>query len=283
MLDVLLDTLLDAAKLLPFLFLTYFVMEYFEHRLGEKMQRALTAGKDKWFMPAVGSLCGCVPQCGFSAAASGLYAGRVISLGTLIAIYLSTSDEMLPIMISQQVGAGLILKVMGFKVVFGMIAGIVIDIFARRKSAAEGNGIHDLCEHDHCHCERGIWVSALRHTLSIFIYIVVIIFALNTAIYLIGEDNIKNVFFNTPVVGELVSGLVGLIPNCAASVIITELYLGGMITFGGMMAGLFVGAGVGLLILFRVNKNIKQNAYIVLLLYVTGVIGGIALELAGIT
>ncbi len=282
MTDVILDTLLDTAKLVPFLFLTYLLMEYLEHRIGEKMQSSLENGKTKWYMPVFGSLCGCVPQCGFSTAASGLYAGRVISLGTLIAIYLSTSDEMLPIMISHGEKIYVILSVIGVKIVYGMICGIIIDLFARRAHAHSGEHIHEICEHDHCHCEKGIWVSALRHTLSISLYILILVFVLNTAVYFIGEDNLKHVFLNIPVLGELVSGLVGLIPNCAASVIITELYIEGVINFGSMMAGLFVGAGVGLLVLYRVNKNIKQNLSITCLLYAIGVLGGIIINLTGL-
>jgi hypothetical protein len=282
MTDVILDTLLDTAKLIPFLFVTYLLMEYLEHRIGEKMQRALENGKRKWFIPVIGSLCGCVPQCGFSAAASGLFAGRVISMGTLIAIYLSTSDEMLPIMISHGTKVEIVFTVIGIKLVFGMICGIVIDLFARKGAQESGEHIHDLCEHDHCHCENGIWVSALRHTLSITIYIFLFVFVLNTAIFLIGEDNLKHIFLNIPVVGELISGLVGLIPNCAASVMITELYLEGVINFGSMMAGLFVGAGVGLLVLYRVNKNLKQNIFITALLYAAGVTGGLLIDLTGI-
>ena len=286
MIDVLLDTLIDTAKLLPFLFLSYLAMEYMEHKLGEKMQNALETGKDKWFMPALGSLCGCVPQCGFSAAASGLYAGRVISLGTLIAIYLSTSDEMLPIMISRGENAKTVIAVILLKVVYGMLCGILIDLFARKRVRANDNnaaGIHELCEHDHCHCEKGIWFSALKHTLQISLFILIIVFAINTAIFLIGEESIKSVFLNAPVVGELVSGLVGLIPNCAASVMITELYLNGLIGFGSMMAGLFVGAGVGLLVLFRLNNNLKQNLIITGMLYAVGTIGGLIIDLTGLT
>lgn len=284
MADVIIDTLIDTAKLLPFLFLSYLVMEYFEHKLGEKMQSALASGKDKWFMPVIGSLCGCVPQCGFSAASSSLYAGRVISLGTLIAIYLSTSDEMLPIMISEGTGAKLILTVIAIKIVYGMACGVIIDLIYRKRAAAGSEQhIHDLCEHDHCHCENGIWLSALKHTLSIALFVLIIIFAINTAIYLIGEDNIKQIFIDIPVVGELIAGLFGLIPNCAASVMVTELYLSGIINFGSMMAGLFVGAGVGLLILYKVNKNIKHNLIITALLYAIGVLGGIIIDLCGIT
>ena len=282
MTDVILDSLIDTAKLIPFLFVTYLLMEYLEHRIGVKMQHALENGKRKWFIPVIGSLCGCVPQCGFSAAASGLFAGRVISMGTLIAIYLSTSDEMLPIMISHGTKLEIVFTVIGIKLVFGMICGIVIDLFARKDAQESGDHIHDLCEHDHCHCENGIWVSALRHTLSITIYIFLFVFVLNPAIFLIGEDNLKHIFLNIPVVGELISGLVGLIPNCAASVMITELYLEGVINFGSMMAGLFVGAGVGLLVLFRVNKNLKQNVLITALLYAVGVLGGLIVDLTGI-
>ena len=284
MTEVIKDTIIDTVKLIPFLFLSYLVMEYFEHKIGERMQHALAAGKDKWFMPVLGSLCGCVPQCGFSAASSSLYAGRVISLGTLIAIYLSTSDEMLPMMISEGTGATLIFTVLGIKIVYGMICGIIIDLIYRRKSQVnEDRSIHDLCEHDHCHCENGILLSALKHTLNIVIFVFLIVFSINTVIFLIGEENIEHIFIDIPVLGEFIAGLFGLIPNCAASVMVTELYLSGIINFGSMMAGLFVGAGVGLLILYNTNKNIRQNLFITALLYASGVAGGVIIDLCGIT
>lgn len=279
MLDIILDTLLDALKLLPFLFLTYLLMEFIEHKMGEKTEKIIhRSGR---LGPLFGSLCGCVPQCGFSAAASNFYACRVITLGTLISVYLSTSDEMLPIMISERAGAKLIFAVIGIKIVYGMLIGFAIDLIVIRKN--ESPRIHELCEHEKCHCEDNIFIPALRHTGEIILYIVIISLILNTVIYYVGEENIKSIILDKPVLGEVISGIVGLIPNCAASVIITELYLEGLLGFGSLMAGLFVGAGVGLLILFKVNRSIKESFAVLGLLYATGVIGGLIISLLGIS
>ncbi|MBD5444600.1 MAG: arsenic efflux protein [Lachnospiraceae bacterium] len=283
MLDVILDTLLDCVKLLPFLFLTYLAMEYIEHKAGERIQE--TIKKSGKCGPLIGSILGAFPQCGFSAAASNLYAARIITLGTLISIYLSTSDEMLPILISQQVGAAMIWKILGIKVLIGMAAGFLIDIVMNLflKKEKEALQIEQLCEHHHCQCEKGIVKSALRHTIEIFIYLLLITFILNIFITLIGEDFLANLLLNRPLIGEVIAGLVGLIPNCAASVVITQLYLNGILNEGAMMAGLLVGAGVGILVLLRVNDRPKDNVRIIALLYVLGVAAGIVVELLGIT
>lgn len=283
MLDIIFDTLLDCVKLLPFLFLTYLAMEYIEHKAGERIQE--TIKKSGKCGPLIGSILGAFPQCGFSAAASNLYAARIITLGTLISIYLSTSDEMLPILISQQVGAAMIWKILGIKVLIGMAAGFLVDIVLNMflKKEKEALQIEQLCEHHHCHCEKGIVKSALRHTVEIFIYLLLITFVLNIFITLIGEDFLANLLLNRPVIGEVIAGLVGLIPNCAASVVITQLYINGIIGAGAMMAGLLVGAGVGILVLLRVNDRPKENVRIIALLYLLGVISGIIVELLGIT
>ncbi len=283
MLDVILDTLLDCVKLLPFLFLTYLAMEYIEHKAGERIQE--TIKKSGKCGPLIGSILGAFPQCGFSAAASNLYAARIITLGTLISIYLSTSDEMLPILISQQVGAAIIWKILGIKVLIGMASGFLIDIVLNMflKKEKEALQIEQLCEHHHCQCEKGIIKSAFRHTIEIFIYLLLITFLLNIFIAFIGEDFLANFLLDRPVIGEVIAGLVGLIPNCAASVVITQLYLNGILSEGAMMAGLLVGAGVGILVLLRVNDKPRDNVRIIALLYALGVAAGIIVELLGIT
>ncbi|MBO5210180.1 MAG: arsenic efflux protein [Lachnospiraceae bacterium] len=280
MLEIVLETLLDSLKLLPFLFVTYLAMEYLEHKAGNKMQIAIQ--KSGKFGPIIGSVLGAFPQCGFSAAASNLYAGRIITMGTLIAIYLSTSDEMLPILISENVAMSTILKILATKIIFAMCAGFLID-FAFAKKKNEKMEIEHLCEQHHCHCEKGILKSAVHHTLEIFVYIFLISLALHVVIHLVGEDFLANLILNRPVVGELLAGLVGLIPNCASSVVITQLYLEGVIGAGAMMSGLLVGAGIGILVLLRVNDKPKENAQIIGLLYVIGVVSGILIELSGIT
>lgn len=269
----------DTLKLVPFLFLTYLLMEYIEHRTTDKVKKVIHKSGNAG--PFIGGLLGAVPQCGFSASAASLYAGRVISLGTLISIFLSTSDEMLPILISEKADIRLILQILGMKVCIGMVAGFVIDFVMRlnKKPQNEKLKIHDMCEHGHCHCEKSIWKSALKHTLQIVIFILLVNLALNCVIEFIGEESLADLFFTKPVIGELVAGLVGLIPNCASSVVITQLFLEGVIGYGAMMSGLLVGSGVGVLVLFKVNESLKDNLKILALLYVIGACSGILLGL----
>lgn len=277
MLDLLLDALLDTLKLIPFLLLTYLAMEYLEHRTGEKTQTLIKkAGR---FGPVIGGVLGVVPQCGFSAAASNLYAGRVISLGTLMAIYLSTSDEMLPILISEHAPFGTILRILLAKALIGILAGLLIDLLIHRKGREEHQHIHDICEHEHCHCEEGILKSAVSHTLQIALFILIIGLTLNLLLYFAGEDLLANLILNHPVAGPLLASLVGLVPNCAGSVVVTKLYLEEVIGVGAMLAGLLTGSGVGLLILFRVNHHKKENLQVLGLLYAIGALAGILTEL----
>ncbi len=210
---------------------------------------------------------------------------ELLLYGTLIAIFLSTSDEMLPILISEAAPTSIILKILGLKLIIGIIAGFIIDLVIRFtcKTTKSEEKIGEICEHEHCHCEEGnILASSIKHTLNIFIYIIVISFILNTIIHFVGEDTLSNFLLNMPILGPVIAGIIGLIPNCASSVILTELYLSGVIGISTMISGLLVGAGVGILILFRVNKNIKENAKIVVLLYAIGVIAGITLQLCGL-
>lgn len=276
--EVISDTLIDVIRLLPFLFLTYLAMEYLEHKTGDKA--AALVKKAGHFGPVIGGLLGMAPQCGFSTAASGLYAGRVITLGTLIAIYLSTSDEMLPILISEQAPPGVIVRILLAKAAIGIAAGLLIDMLLRGKEA-EQHHIHEVCEHEHCHCEKGIFRSALSHTAQIALFILLITFALNLLLFWVGENALANVILNRPVLGPVLAGLVGLIPNCAGSVAITQLYLEGIIGIGSAMAGLLTGSGMGLLVLFRINRHRLENIRILGILYGIGVLTGVLMELAG--
>lgn len=277
MLDIILDTLIDSIKLLPFLFVTYLILEYLEHKTGGKAQNVIK--KSGKFGPAIGSLLGIVPQCGFSAAAANFYAGRVISLGTLIAIFLSTSDEMLPILISEAAPISLIGKVLLIKLLIGMVCGFIIDLFSKFNNKEKNieKEIEHLCEHDHCDCEHGVVKSAIKHSLNIFVFIIIVSFILNLLIHFIGEDTISNIFNSNKILGPILASFVGLIPNCASSVILTQLNLSGVIPLSTMISGLLVNAGLGLLVLFRVNNNLKENIFITTLLYVIGVLSGFIL------
>lgn len=287
-LDVLKDTGLDTLKTLPVLFLAYLLMEFLEHRTGEKTNR-LIQKSGRWG-PLLGSVLGVVPQCGFSAGASSLYAGRVITVGTLLAVYLSTSDEMLPIFISEQVPILTILKILGMKVLIGMVAGFALDAIVRvtrgRKHQPERDPVNigHMCEHDHAHEEEdGIWVSAIKHTLKITVFLFLVSLVLNALIAFLGEARLAAILSDRLFLSELLAGLVGLIPNCAASVVITQLYLEGMIGAGPMMSGLLVGAGIGILVLIRENDQPKKNAAIIAILYGSGVLFGTLIDLLGIT
>lgn len=279
--EVVLDGLLDTAKLLPFLFLTYLAMEFLEHKAEGKALRFLE--KSGRFGPLLGALVGTVPQCGFSAAAANLYAGRIITLGTLLAVFLSTSDEMLPLLIAGNVKMTSVLLILGVKIVVGIAVGMLVDLVLRLRHKEESVHIDTLCEQDHCHCENGIFRSALHHTVHITLFILLVTFFVNAVVFFVGEDTVASLFYDRPVVGHILSALVGLIPNCAASVALTGFYLNGFITAGAMLAGLLPGAGVGLLVLFRVNRPMKENFLILLLLFVVGVLAGLAVDLTGLS
>ena len=281
MLEIIEETLVDGVKLLPFLFITYLIMEYIEHKTSEKAKD--TIKKSGKFGPLIGSILGAFPQCGFSVAATNLYAARVITLGTLISVYLSTSDEMIPIFISEGASITTLIKILGIKILIGMIAGFIIDLILRlRKKDNEEERIIDLCEKEHCHCDHGIVKSALKHTINIFIFVLLITFVINIIIHLVGEETIGNFVKSNVILGPILGGIIGLIPNCAASVILTQLYLENVIPAATMISGLLVGAGVGLIVLFKINKGIKQNLKITALLYTIGVVSGIIIQLIGI-
>ncbi len=293
-LDVVLDAVIDSLKILPFLFVTYLIMEYLEHKTQDFTSAIVE--KTEYFGPLWGGLIGAFPQCGFSAAASNLYAGRVITLGTLIAIYLSTSDEMLPLFISEQIPVSTLVKVVGMKALIGIIAGFIIDFAVHAYHRAKHRSLNDpvrieaLCEKEHCHCEEeeesgfiGIVKSAFVHTIHIFLFVLAFTLVLGFVIELVGHEKLAFLLKTNPIISHILAGLVGLIPNCAPSVIISELYLDQMITLGTMMSGLLVGAGIGLLVLFRVNDDKKENINITILLFVVGTVTGMLIDLLGIT
>lgn len=279
--DVILDTLIDTVKLIPFLLITYIIMEFIEHKTSKKTKDFIKeTGRSG---PLWGGLLGIVPQCGFSAAASSLYSARIITLGTLIAVFLSTSDEMLPILISESVDIGTIVTILLIKLAIAVLVGFLIDLFFRRKfeTSEDEPEIKDLCEHEHCDCEHGIIKSAIKHTINITIYILIITFVLNLIIYFIGEERLSHILNSTPVIGPIIAALVGLIPNCASSVIITQLYVSDVLNFATMISGLLVNTGVGLLVLFRTNDDLKENIKITVLLFAIGAIFGIFFDLIG--
>ncbi len=277
-LEILLDAGKDTLKLLPFLFATYLLMEFIEHKSSEKTEHFLTRGGK--FGPVFGALLGIVPQCGFSASAASLYSGRIISLGTLVAIFLSTSDEMLPVLLSERIEISRIVEIIVIKIVVAIILGVSIDLVVKKKSVS----ISSLCDDENCNCEEcSIFKSALIHSVQIAFFIFVISIGLNSVFHSIGEDKLGSLFTSTPILGCMASAFVGLIPNCAASVVITELFINGVISTGAMLSGLLTGCGIGLLVLFRTNKkNVLENISITVLMYILGVVIGSIVDLLGI-
>ena len=280
MIDAIFDAFLDSVKLLPFLFITYLVMEYMEKKTGANFNEAVK--KSGKLGPLFGGILGAFPQCGFSAAASNLYAGHIITTGTLIAVYMSTSDEMLPLMLSHNLPAAFIIRLLVYKALIGMLWGFIIDIFLHRflKRVQKDTDIDRLCEHEHCHCSDsdGIVLPAARHTIHIFIFVLCLSCLINVVIAAAGEDALRSFIMGRPFIGEVLSGLLGLVPNCASSIAITQLYLDGIIGFGQLMSGLLVGAGVGLMVLFRVNEDIKNNVAVTSILYAARVLTGCIIE-----
>ncbi len=277
MIDIILDTLVDSLKLLPFLFVAFLIIELIEHKLNKQTKKLVS--KSGKVGPLIGSLLGLFPQCGFSVMATNLYVTRIITLGTLISIYLATSDEMLPIMLSQKIAFIEIIKLLGIKFICGIIWGFIIDLLLNKKSKKE-NINYEICNEDHCNChEEGVIKSTLIHTFKTLLFIMLVSFLLNMLLHFIGEDSLSKLFLKNSIFGPFISSLIGLIPNCGSSIVITELYLNGAISLGSAMAGLLTGSGVALLVLFKENKDIKENITILSLLYGLGVISGIIIEL----
>ncbi len=275
--ECLTDALIDSLKLLPFLFIIYILIEFLEHKTGDRIKAVIK--KTDCLGPLFGGLLGAVPQCGLSAAAATLYTERLISIGTLLAIFLSTSDEMLPLLISGAAAPLSILRILGAKIVISVATGYVIDLFFRfvLKKKHEDEEIHTE-KHQH---EMNLFLAALLHTLQVFVYLFAITLVLNIGIAMIGEEALTLFLTGRPVLGVLVSAIVGLVPNCGASVLITKLYLDGMMTSGAMFSGLLVNAGVGTLVLFRTKASRHEVLMILGLLFASGLLWGILIQLTG--
>lgn len=269
MLEVILDAVLDALKALPFLFAAYLLLELLEHRRAGKPPVLLQK-----LGPLGGAVLGCVPQCGFSVAAANLYAARFITPGTLLAVFLATSDEAVLILLSQPQALPEVAKLLGVKLVAGAAAGFLLDLALRPSTQPNP---HPLCEEAHCGCGEGghgIVQAALRHTLRIFLFLLGINLVLGLALHIIGEEALSRLLLSGSVFQPLLAGLLGFIPNCAASVLLTELYLSGALSFGSAVAGLCTGAGLGLAVLFRVNRPQKENLALAGALYAAAVATG---------
>lgn len=276
--DIFTDALLDSLKMLPFLFGAYLLMEWLEHSSGERMEGVLA--KARRLGPVTGALLGCVPQCGFSVAAANLYAGRVITMGTLVAVFLSTSDEAAPLLLGEPRRAGVLLPLLGLKVAVGILVGIIVDrALAARGRTSLREGIHDLCRD--CGCEEGgILPAALRHTGGIFLFVLLVNLLLGCGVALLGEERLAALLLSESLVQPVAAAFLGLIPNCAASVLLTRLYLSGAVSFGSLAAGLLSASGVGLMVLLRQNPRPRENLAVLGIVWGTGVAVGLALQLA---
>lgn len=279
--DSFIDALLDCVKMLPFLFAAFLLMEALEHHAADKMHEILV--KTNRLGPVAGALLGCVPQCGFSILASNLYAGGVVTLDTLLAVYLATSDEAVIILIGGQAPAHDILMVMLVKVMIAIAAGYLIRLIMSvfRLHAGRQKSIENLCRDEHCGCHDGkssIFRSALIHTFKIFFFILIFTFALNVLLEVIGFEEISRVLLSDSLFQPFLTSLIGLIPNCGASVVLTQLYMDGILSFGALTAGLCSSAGLGLIVLFRINRDKKDNLCVVAILYAIAVVAGLILQ-----
>lgn len=272
--EIIIDTLIDTLKLVPFLFIAFLLIELFEHKFSKKSIKVVeSSGK---YGPILGSILGIIPQCGFSVMATNLYVTRLITLGTLISICLSTSDEMLPILISEKAEFSLIIKILLIKLFIGMLAGFIIDKIFKVKKEKKN---YDICEEEHCHCKESIIISSLKHTLNIVVFILLINFILNICFNYLGQDYLSKILLKDSFFGPFISSLIGLIPNCGASVMLTELYINNAINFGSLISGLLTGSGIAIMILFKTNKHFLENLKVIGILYIVGVLSGIIIEL----
>ncbi len=281
--DVVLHGLLDSLKVLPFLFLAYLLMEWLEHKAGEKTERLIR--KTGVFGPLVGATLGVIPQCGMSTMASNLYAARIITVGTLVSVFLSTSDEMLILMITEKVPLPTTFFILLYKILVSVLVGFALDFAIRmyQKKRAHTQDthrhVHEVCEEHGCHCERGILLSALIHTIKIFLFVLLVNLLISTLVFFLGEGWLRSSVFSLPVVSHLLCAIIGLVPNCAVSVLLTKFYMAGYISVGAMLAGLLPGAGVGLAVFVRMHQKKKECIGVLLLLVLTGLIFGALADL----
>ena len=280
MLDVIIDTLIDSIKILPFLFVSYLIIEFIEHKSSKKIEKVLsTSGK---YSKVAGSLLGIIPQCGFSAVAANLFSSRVITMGTLVAVFLATSDEAIPIILTYPQKSKDLILILIIKFVIAVVFGTLVDLIFKKAhthitSEEVHEHAHDMCKN--CDCEHGILKSSLYHTLNIFIFLVLISLGINIIIELIGINTFEKFILSGSILQPFITSIIGLIPNCASSVLLSKLFASGSISLGAVISGLSTGAGVGSIILFKSNKNIKENLQILGILYVVGVICGISIDI----
>jgi len=291
--EFLMDAWQDTLNLLPFLIVIYFIVSFIEYRYGDKMSSFL-AKVGQWG-PLVGALAGCVPQCGFSVVAAALYVKRFITPGTLIAVFLSTSDEAVPVLLAIPEKANivwvLIVIKVGIAIFFGTIIDFALRFFAMAKVENEKTG-ETLCQavaEDHCGCcshglagkrvsLKVLVLHPLWHTAKIFAFLFLLTAALNWIVARIGEQHIAGLFLSGTVFQPMIAAVIGLIPNCFASVLLADLFAKGTISFGSLISGLCSAAGLGILVLAKENKSLKNTLLIIGLLLASSILSGILLQ-----
>lgn len=275
--DVILDTSFDCLKMLPFLFVAFILIEALEHYSSEFTEKMLIkVGKAG---PIVGAVAGCVPQCGFSVMAANLYAGGIISVGTLLSVFIATSDEAILIMLGNPGAIKEVGPLLASKVLIAIAAGYIVDIFLKNRiSVPKASG--NLCDDCGCHEEEsGVLKPAWHHTVKIFVYLFIFTGILNLCVEIFGIERLSAFLLGDTIFQPVIAAVIGLIPNCAASVILTQLYLSGAISFASVIAGLCTGAGIGLVVLCKVNRDKKENLKIIGVLLAIAIIAGILLEI----
>lgn len=277
--DTLLDAVIDSFKMLPFLFIAFLIIEFLEHRAQDKIKHLFTRAGAAG--PAVATLLGCIPQCGFSVLSANLYTSGIITLGTLIAVFLSTSDEAVILLATAHNGAYELFKLLVTKIVIALLFGYIIYFIEKKKHKSHHHHSHDLCEHDHCGCHEhgGVLRPALIHTAKVFGFLLLFTIIIDLAVSLIGTEALSHLLLSDSVFQPLLAAVIGFIPNCASSVLLTQLYIEGTLSFGSLIAGLCTNAGAGMLILFRDRSKIKENLKVMGILYLCSVIPAIIIHL----
>lgn len=272
------DVLQDSARMLPFLLFAFFLIELTERFTGEKRDRLLMRGNKAG--PIVGALFGCIPQCGFSVVAANLYAERLVSVGTLLAVFMSTSDEAILVMLGYPESGDEIFTILCCKVVIAVLVGYLVDLFCRKRKVKVPEG--SVRQEVTCACcgeHNSLLRAALRHSIKTLLYIMMFSMILNIVIAGIGIERIQEILMQDSPFQVLLSGVVGLFPNCASSILITELYMKGVLAFPAVMTGLLASGGMGLIVLWKNNRDKKENLRITGMLYIGSVLIGILLQI----
>lgn len=263
----------DIVTVVPLLFVVFLILEYIEHSFSKKTIKIVKNSQKTG--PLWGAVLGAFPQCGFSVFVTNLFVSKVATMGTLIAVYLSTSDEMLPILLSSGVDWKICLFIVLVKILIGLCVGLTVDFFVKEKSFSQGQ-ISELCNEAKCNCNHvSPFYSAIVHTLKVVILLFLTTVVLNSVIEFVGQDVLKTAITSLGVFGIIISAVIGFIPNCASSIVITQLFLEQAIPFGTMLAGLLSGAGLGWIVLLKYNKNKIQTLWIVVIVFICAVLAGI--------